>query len=235
MARRTKRRGDSIDPVKNYEGIQSTFSAFVRGNMTNAFQFSESDRRDLKRSLRAHGCKEVTEEILAAFERHVERYHRKVVLRDEASSLVSAVQAYKLLDATLCTLSEMEELTPLNRRRMVKMVPGANKKLLEDYKEGVDELMTATSYALEKVCETMGAKTGDTNVELKRLCRGVAREWKKATDRSFPRLPDAGSHTFRWQELRQLQSHPLWIVMHSLGITMPPLITIGLEEYAFAE
>jgi hypothetical protein len=203
--------------------------------MTNAFQFSKSDRWDLKRSLRAHGCKEVTEEILAAFERHVERYHRKVILRDEVPWLVSAVQAYKLLDVTLCTLSELEELTSSNRRRMARKVPGANGELLENYKEGVDELMTATSYALEKVSKEMGAKTADTDVELKRLCRRVAREWKKATDRSFPPLPNAGSNPFRWQEVRQLQRHPLWIVMHSLGIIMPPFIASGLEEYAFAE
>lgn len=203
--------------------------------MFTGLRFSKSDRRDLERSLRANGCKNVTPEILNAFESHVERYYRKVVAKNLETTLWSAVQAYELWEASLNTWTRLEILSSDNLRRMIRKFPAKNGELLEDYHSGVDEICSGSEYAFERAKDKMATKP---DRELRRLCREVAREWKKATGRSFPPLPvdEYGEfRVYRWHEVRQLQRHPLWIVMNSLGSSLPVSITSMLEGYALMD
>lgn len=107
--------------------------------MTEVFQFSKYDRWDLTRSLRANGCRPVTREILDAFEVHVARYHRKVVAKGQVPALFSLVQAFEIREATLDTWAKLDELTPANKRRMIRKLPRKDDAPLAEYKAGVDQ------------------------------------------------------------------------------------------------
>ena len=205
--------------------------------VTDEFRFSKGIRLDLMRSLRAHGCRDRAKQVVSVntFERHAERYHHKVLIGERTPSLFSAVQAARILAGTCEALDQLDDLDPTNRRRMIRRFGGDGEGHLDDFKHGLEELCSASDYACDKACDEMGAKVFDDDQELKRLCRGIANEWKLATGRSFPALPGGNSAFLRWHEARQLQRHPLWIVMRAFHIDMPIFITSKLEKYAFAD
>jgi len=93
---------------------------------------------------------------------------------------------------------------------------------LLDYFTAVNDVCMFSIYTLDRpIALTVEAKEG-VDLALRNLCEAVISEWKRLTSDELPEIPQWCDHWFcPWKEVRQLQLHPVWIVLDALGITMP--------------
>jgi len=117
----------------------------------------------------------------------------------------------------------LERLDKVTKRRMERELNARDEEMsLGEYFTAVNDVCMFSIYTLERSIALTVEATGGVDLALWNLCEAVIIEWKRLTSSELPEVPKWHDHWFcPWKEVRQLQLHPLWIVLDALAITMP--------------
>lgn len=185
--------------------------------------FAKATRKRLRRSLETFGCPNAPREITGLFEALVYLHLGPWLSQSKQPSLNSAARAAAMLEFGGHVCCELESLDRVTQRRMERALNTREEEMsLQEYFTAVNDVCMFGIYTLERsIALTVGAKEG-VDLALRNLCDAVISEWKRLMSSELPEIPEWSDHWFcPWKEVRQLQLHPIWIVLDALGITMP--------------
>lgn len=185
--------------------------------------FTKATHKRLRRSLRAHGCHDATRKITNVFEALAYFHLGPWLSQRTLPALHSAAQAAAILEFGGHICSELECLDRVTQRRMERELNARDEEMsLPDYFTAVNDVCMFSIYTLDRsIALAVEAREG-VDLVLRNLCEAVISEWKRLTSDKLPEIPQWRDHWFcPWKEVRQLQLHPVWIVLDALEITMP--------------
>lgn len=185
--------------------------------------FTTGTRKRFRRSLEAHGCPNAPRNVTRIFEALAHFHLGPWLSKSTVPALNSAARAAAILEFGGHVCSELECLDRVTQRRMERELNAREEEMsLPDYFTAVNDVCMFSIYTFDRsIALTVEAKEG-VDLALRNLCEAVISEWKRLTSDELPEIPQWCDHWFcQWKEVRQLQLHPIWIVLDALEITMP--------------
>lgn len=185
--------------------------------------FTKATHKRFRRSLRAYGCHDATRKVTSIFEALAYFHLGPWLSQRKWPALHSAAQAAAILEFSGHVVSELDNLDKVTQRRMERVRDARNEEMsLQEYFTAANDVCMFSIYTLERsIALTVGATEG-VDLALRNLCAATIGEWKRLTSNDLPEVPEWRDDWFcSWQEVRQLQMHPVWIVLDALAITMP--------------
>lgn len=181
--------------------------------------FDENARKDLRKALSRHGCRDA-DAAASAIEHAVQSYYRRFIAVRNFPSIIGLGEAVRILDRADSLCQELDGVGETTRRLMSRELEARKQKMsLGEYGEAVNDVCASAMYAMQRAARETKHSDRSPDKELRRLVATLMKLWRHQTGGEVPKLPSwAGYLNRNWRFARRLEEHPVWIVARALGI-----------------